>query len=90
MSRWVTRRTIEGFEVAPPRACFDPGTIIAKPGHMTVEECVAMLVAQDERCLGASNKRPIKRGAELVGYIDITEVSPWETPAVPPRRQSCG
>ncbi len=43
---------------------------------MTVEECVAMLIAQDERCLGASNKRPIKRGAKLVGYIDITEVSP--------------
>jgi len=35
-----------------------------------------MLIAQDERCLGASNKRPIKRGAKLVGYIDITEVSP--------------
>jgi hypothetical protein len=48
---------------------------------MTVEECVAMLVSQDERCLGASNKRPIKRGAELVGYIDITEVSPREIPA---------
>jgi hypothetical protein len=81
MSRWVTRRTIEGFEVEPPRACFDPGTIVAQPGRMTVEECVAMLVSQDERCLGASNKRPIKRGAELVGYIDITEVSPREIPA---------
>jgi hypothetical protein len=45
---------------------------------MTIEECVAMLVSQDECCLGASNKRPIKRGAELVGYIDITEVSPCE------------
>jgi hypothetical protein len=80
MSRWVTRRTVDGIEVEPPRACFDPGTIIAQPGRMTIEECVAMLVNQDECCLGASNKRPIRRGAELVGYIDITEVSPCEAP----------
>jgi hypothetical protein len=83
MCMWVTRRTIEGFEVEPPRACFDPGTIIAQPGRMTIEECVAMLVREDERCLGASGKRPIKRGAELVGYIDISEVSPRETPVRP-------
>ena len=83
MPQWVTRRTIDGFEVNPPRACLDPDTIIAQPGRMTVEECVAMLVAQDECCLGASNKRPIKRGAELVGYIEISEVSPWDPHAAP-------
>jgi hypothetical protein len=90
MSRWVTRRSIDGFEVAPPRDCFDPDTIAAQPGRMTVEECVAMLIAQDERCIGESNKRPIKRGAKLVGYIEISEVSPWSTQAAPFRLQSGG
>ena len=61
----------------PPRVCFDPDTIIARPWSTTVDECVAMLVSEDERCIGASNRRPIKRGVELVGYIDITEVDPW-------------
>ena len=44
---------------------------------MTVEECVAMLVTENERCIGTTNKRPIKRGEDLVGYIDITDADPW-------------
>ena len=76
MSKWVTRRSVDGLEIGPPRICFDPQTIVARPGHTTVEECVAMLLADGEQCVGTADRRPIRRGEELVGYIDVTSTRP--------------
>jgi hypothetical protein len=38
-----------------------------------VEACVAALLADGEKCVGSSNKRPVIRGDALVGYIDISK-----------------
>jgi hypothetical protein len=70
--RWVTRRDVEGREVAPPLRCFVEGALVAEPGLRTVGQCVIELVAPDETCLGTADKRPVMKDGKLVGYIDIS------------------
>jgi hypothetical protein len=82
MPRWITRKTVDGLEVAPPRRCYDPATIAAIPGVRTVEECVQTLLGKDERIDNGLDqpKIPIKRGNSLVGYFEITREHPVGSP----------
>jgi hypothetical protein len=76
MSMWVTRRNVDGSEVAEPMRCIEPDAILAQPGHRSVAECLALLVARDEECSGDGGNRPIKKSGQLVGYLTFTDQPP--------------
>jgi hypothetical protein len=59
--------------VSEPLPCIDASELVYRPDSPTVEECVHMLLADDEICLGASEKREIMQGARVIGYIRIVD-----------------
>jgi hypothetical protein len=74
--RWVVRRSVDGYEAAPPMRCLADDTIAAEPGLRSVAECVAILLEEGERCEGVSDKRPVRKFGQLVGYIEISREYP--------------
>jgi hypothetical protein len=70
--RWVTRRDVEGKEVAPSLRCHIEGAIVAEIGLRSVEECVAELLTEEETAVGSSDWRPVMKAGQLDGYIEIT------------------
>lgn len=72
MSMWVTRKNLDGTEATPPILCVEPDAMLAKPGHRTLPECVAILVAAGENCTGDGTRRPIERSGRIVGYLTLT------------------
>ena len=75
MSKCVFRTDLRQQPVSPPLPCIEPRELFYRPDAHTVEECVRMLLADDEICLGASDKREIMQGARVVGYIRIVDAS---------------
>jgi hypothetical protein len=73
MSKCVFRTDLRQQAVSELLACIEPCELVYRPAAPTVEECVHMLLADDEICLGASDKREILQGARVVGYIRIVD-----------------
>ena len=69
----VYRTDLRQQRVSDPLSCIDPSQLIYRPDAPTIEECVHMLLADDEICLGSSDKRQIWQGARVVGYIRIVD-----------------
>jgi hypothetical protein len=78
MPRWITRKTLDGLEVAPPMRCHDPESIAAVPGIYTIEECVHILLGKDEAIDDEFDRAriPIRRGNAVVGYLEVTRERP--------------
>jgi hypothetical protein len=74
--RWVVRRSLDGYEAAPPMKCLADDSIAAEPGLRSVAQCVAILLEDGESCEGVSDKRPVLKDGQLVGYIDISREYP--------------
>lgn len=75
MSKCVFRTDLRLQPVSDPLPCIDASELVYRPTARTVEECVHMLLADDEICLGASEKREIRQGPRVVGYIRIVDAS---------------
>jgi hypothetical protein len=73
MSKCVFRTDLRLQPVTEPLPCIDANELVYRPEGRTVEECVHMLLADDEICLGGSDKREIMQGARVVGYIRIVD-----------------
>jgi hypothetical protein len=73
MSKCVYRTDLRQQPVSEPLPCIEASELVYRPEAPTVEECVHMLLADDEICLGASDKREIKQGIWVVGYIRIVD-----------------
>ena len=73
MSKCVFRTDLRQRPVGEPLSCIDASELFFRPDAPTVEQCVHKLLAPDEICLGASNKRAIMRGPRVVGYIRIVD-----------------
>lgn len=73
MSKCVYRTDLRQQPVSEPLRCVHASDLFHHPTAPTVEECVHMLLADDEICLGASEKREIMQGARVVGYIRIVD-----------------
>jgi hypothetical protein len=74
MSKYVFRTDLRHQPVGAALACIDASEIVHRPTAPTFEECVHMLVADDEICLGATQtKRSVMQGARVVGYIHIVD-----------------
>jgi hypothetical protein len=74
MCKCVFRKDLRNRPVGQPLPCIDASDLFFRPELPTVEECVQMLLAADEICLGASQKRAIMQGPRVVGYIQIVDL----------------
>jgi hypothetical protein len=88
MSKCVFRTDLRDRPVGAPLLCIDAVEMFFRPGMPTVEQCVRLLLTDEEICLGVSERRAIMLGARVVGYIRIVEERDWaparrsaETPA---------
>ena len=77
MSKCVFRTDLRQRPVSEPLFCIDAIDMFFRPGLPTVEQCVQMLVAPDEICLGASEKRAVMQGPRVVGYIRVVDEHAW-------------
>lgn len=77
MSKCVYRTDLRQQPVSGPLFCIDAIDMFFRPDMPTVERCVHMLLAHDEICLGASDKRAIMKGARVVGYVRIVDELAW-------------
>ena len=73
MPKLVIRTDLRNQPVSQPLPCIDSSELFYRPEAQTAAECVQMLLADDEICLGASEKREIRRRARVVGYIRIVD-----------------
>ena len=75
MSKCVFRTDLRQQPVSEPLPCIEASQLVHRPDAPTVEECVHMLLADDEICLGTSDRREIRQGARVVGYIRIVDAT---------------
>jgi hypothetical protein len=73
MAKCVFRMDLRQQPVSEHLSGTDLTEMYYRPAEPTVEECVHMLLAEDEICLGSSDRREILRGPRVVGYIRIVE-----------------
>ena len=69
MSKCVYRTDLRLRPVGDALQCIDPSELFFRPTELTVNEAVHMLLAQDEICVGVSERRAVMQGARVVGYI---------------------
>lgn len=77
MTKCVFRTDLKLRPVSEPLFCIDAIDMFYRPGMPTVEQCVSLLVARDEICLGMTDKRVVMRGPKPVGYIRIVGERDW-------------
>jgi hypothetical protein len=75
MSKCVFRTDLRLQPVSEPLPCIEASEMFYRPATHTVNECVQMLLTNDEICLGASEKRSVMQGARVVGYIRIVDAN---------------
>ena len=73
MSKCVFRTDLRQRLVGDILQCIDASELFFRPGERTVNESVHMLLAGDEICVGASEKRAVMQGARVVGYIRVLD-----------------
>lgn len=73
MSKCVFRTDLQNQPVSEFLLCVDASELFFNPTAPTVQECVHKLIAADEICLGASDKRAVMQGSRVVGYIRIVD-----------------
>jgi hypothetical protein len=73
MAKCVFRMDLRQQPVSEHLSGTDLSEMFYRPAEPTVEECVHMLLSDDEICLGNSDRREILRGPRVVGYIRIVE-----------------
>jgi hypothetical protein len=79
MSKCIYRTDLKLRPVSEPLFGIDAMDMFFRPGMPTIQQCVHMLVAQDEICLGSSDTRAIMRGPRVVGYVRIVDEQEWNS-----------
>jgi hypothetical protein len=74
LPKCVYRTDLRQQPVSELLSCVDVSEIFHCCIGPTIEECVQMLVAHDEICLGRTDKRHVMKGPRLVGYIRIVDL----------------
>ena len=75
MSKCVVRTDLRLQPVSEPLPCIEASELFQRPAAHTINECVQMLLAGDEICLAATEKRPVMHGARMVGYIRVIDIA---------------
>ena len=76
MSKWVVRRTLDGKVAYEARFCTEFTPLLKDTGVRTVDDCIRELLDPDEQVGSGAGRRPILRGEQVVGFIDVTDVRP--------------
>lgn len=74
MSKCVFRTDLRQQPVGEALSGVDPDELFYRPAALTVLECVQQLLAPDEICMGASDKREIRSGPKIVGFVRIVDL----------------
>jgi hypothetical protein len=75
MSKCVFRTDLRQQPVGEPLPCIDASEIFFRPEAHTVNECVQMLLTDDEICLGLAEKRSVMQGPRVVGFIRVVDAN---------------
>jgi hypothetical protein len=75
MTVWVVRQSLEGDAIGAPRLCAKPGSVVRVLGLLTIEEQIAILLADGEtaRDLDAFQRLKIVEGDRPTGFIEILD-----------------
>jgi hypothetical protein len=75
MTIWVVRKSLEGNTIGAPYRCAKPGRLVRVPGLLTVEEQIAILLAEGETVqeLGAFGRWQIVQGSHPTGFIEVLD-----------------
>lgn len=76
MAKWVIRRSLSGLDESLAELCLDHTPLIKNTGLRTVDDCIASMLKVDEQVQGRTDRREIRRGATVVGYIHISDSRP--------------
>ena len=73
---------MDGVQVKQPIPCYERASIAAVPGMRTVEECVNLLLDEDEQIVGDLDEWTIaiQRAGTVVGYLEIRRPDDEEDP----------
>ena len=74
MSKCVFRTDLRQQPVSEALPCIDASELFSQPTASTVLECVLRLLSPDEICLGSSDKREIRLGPKVVGFVRIVDL----------------
>jgi hypothetical protein len=75
-AQWIFRRNVKGDVEGIPLRCLHQDAIIAEPGFLRIEECLAQLLRSGESCTGTSDWRPILRHGIYVGHLEFSAEYP--------------
>jgi hypothetical protein len=73
MAKCVFRTDLRQRAVSEAFPCIDASELFQQPAAYTVLERVLSLLAPDEICLGSSDRREIRQGPKLVGFVRIVD-----------------
>ena len=76
MAKWVVRKSLDGTDASEPRLCTEFAPHLKNTRVVTVDDCVQKLLGADESLGAGTDRRPILRGDQLVGFVDVTDVHP--------------
>jgi hypothetical protein len=76
MAKWVIRRTLDGKAASEAMLCAEWLPILDGTGVRSVDDFIEQLLTNGEHVEDGMDRRAVKRGEELVGFIDITDWRP--------------
>ena len=76
MSKWVTRRDVDGKSVSAPELCVESDQVARGPGVRTIDDRIASLLEPHEIVEGRQGLRRIHLRGNVVGFIEVSALRP--------------
>lgn len=76
MTKWVTRRDVEGKIVGEPAFCLEKNQVARATGIKTIDEHIASLLETHEIVEGQQALRKIHARGQVVGFVEVSNDCP--------------
>jgi hypothetical protein len=76
MAKWVIRRALDRNAVSEAIFCAETRPVLRGTGVRSVDEYIEELLVNGERVDGHGHRRPILRGDEVVGFVELSDARP--------------
>jgi hypothetical protein len=76
VTKWVTRRDVDGKIVSQPEFCLEKNQVARATGIKTIDEHVASLLETHEIVEGQYALRKIHARGQVVGFIELSDERP--------------
>lgn len=80
MSKWITRRDLDGKIVGPPKLCLERNQAAQANGVRTIDEYIASLLEPHEIVEGHEALRKIHARGQIAGFIEVSADRPPDLP----------